>query len=58
MRLGEICDRLQFTVSAAFLSSLGIEPCGTDRRAILYRADEWPAICDAIIAHLKQARFA
>lgn len=58
LRLGEICDRLEFTVSAAFLSSLGIEPCGTDRRAILYRADEWPAICDAIIAHLQQARFA
>lgn len=58
LRLGEICDRLEFTVSAAFLSSLGIEPCGTDRRAILYRADEWPAICDAIITHLQQARFA
>lgn len=50
--LGELCDLLEFTVTAKFLAGLGFHEHGRAKRAILYRACDVPAICVAIAAHV------
>jgi hypothetical protein len=52
LRLGEICERLGFTVTADFLGRLGFQPVETERAAKLYRADDLPRMCQALINHL------
>lgn len=52
LRLGEICERLGFTVTSDFLGRLGFQPVETERAAKLYRADDLPRMCQALINHL------
>jgi hypothetical protein len=56
MRLGQICGTLGFTVTEEFLAGIGFDRYGTQQRAVLYRASDWPAICDAIAAHVRSLR--
>jgi predicted phage-related endonuclease len=54
LKLGTICDRLGFTVSAAFLAdTLGLPPAATDKAAKLYRESDWPRICAALVLHIQ-----
>jgi putative phage-type endonuclease len=55
MKLGEICALLGFTVTADFLSRIGFQPVGNERAAKLYRAADFPRICDAIAQHVSIA---
>jgi predicted phage-related endonuclease len=55
MKLGEICARLGFTITADFLAQLGFQPVGTERAAKLYAASSFPQICQALIAHIQAA---
>ncbi len=52
MRLGQIADRLGFTVTAEFLSGLGFEPSATDKNAKLYKTRLFPLICRALVKHI------
>lgn len=52
IKLGDICNRLGFTVTANFLESLGFPPSATDKSARLYREAQFPAICRAIVKHI------
>lgn len=53
LKLGAICERLGFTVTAAFVSdTLGIQPAATDKAAKLYRESDWPRICAALVEHI------
>jgi hypothetical protein len=53
LKLGVICERLGFTVTAAFLSDvLHIQHAATDKRAMLYRESQWPLICWQLQAHV------
>lgn len=52
IKLGEICARLGFTVTAEFLTKLGFSPCGTDRAAKLYREQDFRRICVALVQHI------
>ena len=53
LKLGVICERLGFTVNAAFLADvLHIQPAATDRAAKLYRESQWPLICQQLQAHI------
>jgi hypothetical protein len=52
MRLGQISERLGFTVTADFLSSLGFEPCATDKNAKLYKSRVFPLICRELVRHI------
>jgi putative phage-type endonuclease len=53
LKLGTICERLGFTVSAKFVSDvLGVKPACTDGRAILYLESQWPAICRNLKMHI------
>lgn len=52
MRLGEISDKLGFAVTQELLTKLGIQPAGTDRRAVLYRLADFGRICSALVNHI------
>ena len=52
MRLGQICEKLGFNITADFLSGLGFEPCATEKAAKLYRTRLFPLICRALVKHI------
>lgn len=53
IKLGDICERLGFTITAAFVTdTLGIKPVGTDKRAVLFAAADYARICDALCRHI------
>jgi predicted phage-related endonuclease len=51
--LGKLCERLGFTVTAAFLGTLGFHPVKQEGAAKLYRASDFDLICEALIAHVR-----
>ena len=53
LKLGTICERLGFNVTAALLADvLHIQHAATDKRAMLYRESQWPLICRHLQAHI------
>jgi predicted phage-related endonuclease len=52
LRLGQIADRLGFSLTADFLRTLGFEPAARDKAAMLYHEREFPSICAALIRHI------
>ena len=60
LKLGEICTRLGFTVTADFLAGLGYAPAATDRNSKLYHEQDFAHICAALVEHIEslQARAA
>jgi len=56
IKLGEICSRLGFTVSAEFLASLGFEAT-TEKNAKLYPENKFPTICRLISEHVMALAF-
>lgn len=52
LKLGQICDRLGFGVTADFLQSIGFPFAKKDRAACLYHEHDFPRICAAIIKHV------
>lgn len=56
IKLGQICERLGFTVSTEFIRSLGVEPAGRERADVLYREADFPTICDWLIGHIQSVR--
>lgn len=57
LKLGAICERLGFTVTAAFLAdTLHVKHSATDKAARLYRESDWPVICRRLTAHINAVR--
>lgn len=52
IKLGDICQRLGFTLTANFVSQLGFEPVSTEKAAKLYRARDFSGICAALVQHI------
>ena len=52
MRLGQICEKLGFNITAEFLFSLGFEPAATEKNAKLYKTRLFPLICRALVNHI------
>lgn len=52
IKLGEICSRLGFTITAEFLASLGYRPIATDKNAKMYSESQWRGICSALVQHI------
>ena len=50
--IGDINARLGFTVTAAFLESLGLKPLETTGRAVRFPGEDWADIKAAIVAHV------
>ena len=57
IKLGEICARLGFTVTADFLGTLGIHPVATEKNAKLYSESKFPTICRLISDHVMSLAF-
>ncbi|WKL53110.1 YqaJ viral recombinase family protein [Pseudomonas kielensis] len=55
-KLGDLSDRLGFTVSADFLRSLGFEVVARERGASLYRESDFPRICGALVQHIQSVQ--
>lgn len=56
LRLGEINQRIApLSITAEGMAQLGFEPAGKDRRAVLYHASRWPAMCAVIVRHVQAA---
>jgi putative phage-type endonuclease len=53
LKLGQIAERLGFTLTAEFLKQLGFEPAATDKASKLFHSKDFQAICDALIQHIK-----
>lgn len=53
LKLGQICTRLGFQVTADFLKSLGFEPVGRERAAVLFHESDFQVICNALIHHIR-----
>lgn len=56
LRLGQIGERLGFALTAEFLRTLGFEPAGRDKSAILYHDSDFPVICNALVSHINQVQ--
>ena len=55
LKLGMICERLGFTMTAAFVGdSLGVQPAATDKSAKLYRESDYQRIVQALIGRLQR----
>lgn len=52
LRLGQIAERLGFSLTADFLASLGFGAAGRERAAVLYHEADFPAMCAALIRHI------
>jgi len=55
LKLGAICSRLGFTMTSAFVESLGIKPAKVDGASKLYRQIDFVRICSALISHISAA---
>lgn len=53
LKLGQIAERLGFTLTADFLKTLGFEPAATDRASKLYHEADFPHICAALVRHIE-----
>lgn len=58
LRLGQITDRLGFTVTADFLARLGFAPAAVDKAAKLFHEADFPRMCAAIEQHIAGIRAA
>lgn len=53
LKLGMIAERLGFTLTAEFMRTLGFEPAGKDRAAVLYHEADFGHILSALVAHIQ-----
>lgn len=56
LKLGQIAERLGFTLQAEFLRGLGFEPAATDRASKLYHEADFPLICAALVRHIERVQ--
>lgn len=55
LKLGTICERLGFTVTAGFVEmTLGISPAATNGAAKMYRESDYTRICNRLITRLHE----
>jgi hypothetical protein len=57
LRLGQINERIApLSISADGLRTLGFEPAGRDKSAILFHESQFQGICAALISHISQVQ--
>lgn len=54
IKTGDISTRIGMTVTAELITSIGFPPDETMKRAKLWDADKFPAICDALAKHVRK----
>ena len=53
LKLGQIAERLGFSLTADFLKGLGFEPAATERASKLYHVEDFGLICAALVRHIE-----
>lgn len=53
LSLGKLGTRLGFNLTADFLRSIGFEPAGRERAAVLYHEADFRHICAALVGHIQ-----
>lgn len=53
LSLGKLGTRLGFNLTADFLRSIGFEPAGRERAAVLYHESSFGDICAALVRHIE-----
>lgn len=53
LRLGQIGERLGFALTAEFLRTIGFEPAGREKSAVLFHEAQFPLICAALVQHIQ-----
>lgn len=56
LRLGQIGERLGFSLTADFLKNLGFEPAATDKSSKLFHEADFPLICMRLVAHIQNVQ--
>lgn len=56
LRLGQIAERLGFALTADFLRTLGFDPAGRDKAAVLYHEAHFDDICAELVKHIGQVQ--
>ena len=56
LKLGQIAERLGFSLTADFLKSLGFEPAATYHASKLYHEHDFTHICAALIQHINNVQ--
>ncbi len=53
LKLGQIGERLGFSLTADFLKGLGFEPAARERGACLFHEADWPLMLAALVRHIE-----
>lgn len=53
LKLGQIGERLGFSLTGDFLKNLGFEPAARDKAALLFHESDFPLICMRLVAHIQ-----
>lgn len=56
LKLGQIGERLGFSLTGEFLKNLGFEPAARDKDELLFRESQFPLICMRLVAHIKHVQ--
>lgn len=56
LKLGQIGERLGFSLTGDFLKNLGFEPAARDKSALLFHESDFPLICAALVTHIIQVQ--
>jgi putative phage-type endonuclease len=56
LKLGQIGERLGFSLTSDFLKTLGFEPAARDKSALLFHEANFGHICAALVDHINQVQ--
>ena len=56
LKLGQIGERLGFSLTGDFLKNIGFEPAARDKSALLFHEHDFPLICMRLVAHIQQVQ--
>lgn len=56
LKLGQIGERLGFSLTGDFLKNIGFEPAARDKSALLFHEADFPLICMRLVSHIQQVQ--
>ena len=56
LKLGQIAERLGFSLTGEFLKTIGFEPAARDKSALLFHEADFPLICMRLVSHIQHVQ--
>ena len=56
LKLGQIGERLGFSLTGDFLKNIGFEPAARDKSALLFHERDFALICMRLVSHIQQVQ--